>query len=316
MMKPNLAIEAVGLTKYFGTKKAVDSLDLAVPRGAVFAFLGRNGAGKTTTLLMLLGFLRPTRGTSTVLGHASWRLSPAARGRIGYVAESHPLHDGWKVETEAAFAAGFHPRWNWSLYKSIVERFDLSPTARTDTLSRGERAGLSLAITLAPEPELLILDEPTLGLDPIARGALLQAIASGACESGRTVLISSHYLHDVERIADHAAVLEGSRLRIAGPIDSIAESMRRFRLAFAPGTVPARIPAIRGLLSTSQLGDTLVVTILEPGNDTTAVLTSLRPIAVIEESVPFVDAVASYLDSDAGTESLEHETAQPVAGGV
>ena len=159
-------ITATGLTKYFGRKCVVDEVSFAVPRGSVTAFLGRNGSGKTTTLRMLLGLLEPTRGSSTLLGEDSQKLPAALRGAIGYLAENHPLINWMTVKQSAEFQSAFFPNWNDRIFNATVEHFALEPKAKAGSLSRGQRAGLALALTLAPEPDLLILDDPALGLDP------------------------------------------------------------------------------------------------------------------------------------------------------
>jgi ABC-2 type transport system ATP-binding protein len=224
-------IEARGLTRYFGSRKVVDSLSMRVPRGSVFAFLGRNGSGKTTTIRMLLGLLDPTRGSSRILGHDSRHLPPVARARVGYIAESHPLYDGLTVRELGAYQSRFYPRWNERIFRTVVDHFRLGADVKGGKLSRGERAGLSLAVTLAPEPELLILDDPALGLDPVARRALLESMLYFTRASGRTIFFSSHLLDDVERVADHIAVIDRSVLRLLG--------------GHVPLECPAVCPAIR-----------------------------------------------------------------------
>ena len=316
MTTSDFAIQTTGLTKYFGSKKAVDSLTLAVPRGSVYAFLGRNGSGKTTTIRMLLGFLRPTSGTSTVLGADSRSLSPGMRGRIGYMAESQPLHDWMTVAQEGEFAASFHTSWNSALYKSTLDYFGLSGQTRVRSLSRGQRTGLSLAITMAPEPELLILDDPAIGLDPVARHAVLETVLRKTVESGRTVLFSSHLLDDVERVADHAAVLDYSRLRIAGPIEELASALCRFRLAFAPGTVPRSLPEIRGVLSVKRFDDALVMVVVRPDGETRAGFANLNPLSVDERPVSFSDAVMTYMGPSGNVEPSLHKATAGAGGGV
>src|ERR1041384_4403589 len=150
------------LTRYYGKKCVVDSVSFSVPRGSVTAFLGRNGSGKTPTLRMLLGFLEPTRGSSTILGHDSQNIPPAIRGNIGYLAENHPLINWMSVQQSADFQAAFFPNWNQSIFNATVDHFALDRAAKAGALSRGQRAGLALALTLAPEPDLLVLDDPAL----------------------------------------------------------------------------------------------------------------------------------------------------------
>jgi ABC-2 type transport system ATP-binding protein len=143
------------------------------------------------------------------------------------MAETHPLHDGMTVKQEVWFASQFHDGWNATLCDSILAHFRISPDADIKELSRGERAGVALAITLAPEPALLILDDPAAGLDPIARKALLDQVGEHARTPGRSVLFSSHQLDDVERMADYVAVLDYNRLRFAGAVDDITASLNR-----------------------------------------------------------------------------------------
>jgi ABC-type Na+ transport system ATPase subunit NatA/DNA-binding transcriptional regulator YhcF (GntR family) len=171
----NAVIETHNLTKYFGARKAVDALTMAVPRGSVFAFLGRNGSGKTTTIRMLLGLTEPTRGSSRILGHDSQSLPPEVRARIGYMSESHSLYDSLTVRQNGEYQSRFYPRWNERIFQAVAGHFRLDPRTKAGQLSRGERAGLALAITLAPEPELLVLDDPAIGLDPVARRSLLES---------------------------------------------------------------------------------------------------------------------------------------------
>jgi ABC-2 type transport system ATP-binding protein len=307
MTTSDFAIETEGLTKVFDLKTAVDSLTLRVPTGSVFAFLGRNGSGKTTTVRMLMGFMRPTRGSCRVLGTDSGGLTPSVRGRIGYMSESHPLHDWMTVREEGWFASQFHEGWNAALYESILRHFRIAEGTRVSELSRGERAGVSLAITLAPEPELLVLDDPAAGLDPVARRSLLEKVIETTRDSGRTVLLSSHQLDDVHRFADYVAILDYNRLRISGSIDDVSAALTQYRLTFAPGSMPTRLPDIPGLLSSKRLGDTLILTVCHPEQreGSAMPLRDMGAIAMEESGVPFPDAVMSYM----GGMSEEHSPA-------
>src|SRR6185436_10109818 len=145
-------ITTTRLTKYFNKKCALDSASYSVPRGSVTAFLGRNGSGKTTTLRILLGLLEPTRGSSTIFGEDSQHITPATRSRIGYLAENHPLIPWMTVNQSAKFQAAFFPRWNQTIFDATVDHFALDRSTKASSLSRGQRAGLALALTLAPEP--------------------------------------------------------------------------------------------------------------------------------------------------------------------
>jgi ABC-2 type transport system ATP-binding protein len=289
-------IETRGLTAYFGNRQVVDQLTMRVPRGSVFAFLGRNGSGKTTTIRMLLGLLPPTRGSSTVLGCNSQQLTPQIRARVGYMSESHALYDWMTVQQSGGFARTFYENWNQRVFDAVVGHFGLSANAKAGHLSRGERAGLSLAITLAPEPELLILDDPAIGLDPVARRALLESMVFVTRGAERTILFSSHLLDDVERVADHVAILDRSVLRACASTETIRESVRQFVLRYdSPEATPTSVPQIRGLLNTRRTGDHLSLVIAAPDRETHAQLQTLGPSSIEEGDVSFNDAITGYL---------------------
>jgi ABC-2 type transport system ATP-binding protein len=309
-------IETTGLTAYFGEKCVVDQLTLRVPRGSVFAFLGRNGSGKTTTIRMLLGLLPPTRGSSAVLGCNSRALTPGVIARVGYMSESHSLFDWMTVRQSGEFASRFYAKWNQRIFDSVVGHFRLAPTAKAGRLSRGERAGLSLAITLAPQPELLILDDPALGLDPVARRSLLESMIYVTRGAERTIFFSSHLLDDVERVADHVAVLDRSVLRASGSIETIRAGVRQFVLRFdGPNAPPSPLPTIRGLLHARQLDRELRLVIAAPDDETQRVIRSLGASAVDEVPVSFADAMIGYL-GDRGQQGffLDDAVFEPAGG--
>ena len=311
-------IEAKGLTAYFGDHCVVDQLTLAVPRGSVFAFLGRNGSGKTTTIRMLLGLLPPTRGSSTVLGVDSRALTPAVRSRVGYMSESHSLFDWMTVRQSGEFASRFYPHWNQRIFDSIVGHFRLAPRAKAGRLSRGERAGLALAVTLAPEPELLMLDDPALGLDPVARRSLLESMIYVTRGAERTIFFSSHLLDDVERVADHIAVLDRSVLRASGSIETIRAGVRQFLVRFeAPHAPPSPLPPIRGLLHARRVEQELRLVIAAPDDDTQRAVRSLGASSVDEVPVSFADAMIGYL-GDRGQQGffLDDAVLVPAGGGA
>jgi ABC-2 type transport system ATP-binding protein len=187
-------IQTDGLTRFFGRKCAVDNLSFRVPRGSVFAFIGRNGAGKTTTIRMILGLLEPKRGSSTILGCDSAALPPETRARIGYMAEGHPVYAWMRVGQYARFQSGFYRHWNLAIFASVIDYFAMDPHTRAGDLSHGQRAGLHLAMTLAIEPEVLMLDDPATGLDPAARRSLLEAMLYFTRSRERTIFFSSHLL--------------------------------------------------------------------------------------------------------------------------
>lgn len=292
-MKQELAIRTQGLTRYFGKKCAVYELNLEVPRGAVFAFLGRNGSGKTTTIRMLMGLLRPTRGRAEVLGHDAESLPPEVRARIGYLTEEHQLYGWMKVRECGEFQRAHFAKWNDRLFRGVADHFRLKPDAKVKELSRGERAGLCLALTLAPEPELLILDDPALGLDPVARRSLMESMVYLTRRSDRTVFFSSHHLPDVERVADCVAVLDLSVLRASCPMETFARTLRRYVLRYAGP--PPEAKSIPGLLQVVRANGELRLTLLDRGAATERALADLKPVSMEALPLSLEDAFVAYL---------------------
>jgi ABC-2 type transport system ATP-binding protein len=300
-------IGADGLTRFFGGKCAVDSLSFRVPRGSVFAFIGRNGAGKTTTIRMILGLLEPTRGSSTILGHDSATLPPEARARIGYIAEGHPVYGWMRVGQYGRFQSGFFRRWNQSIFTAVIDYFAIDPRTRAGHLSHGQRAGLHLAMTLAVEPEVLILDDPASGLDPAARRALLEAMIYFTRSRERTIFFSSHLLDDVERVADHVAVLDYSVLRACCSVETFRDRVRQFVVRFR--TEPPRdLPAIPGLLRAGRTDNELTLIVANPDSQTQHRLRSVGAVAVDEQPLSLEDALIAHVGRQ-GDRSLFLSTA-------
>jgi ABC-2 type transport system ATP-binding protein len=287
-------IRARGLTRYFGRKCAVDGLSFAVPRGSVFAFIGRNGAGKTTTIRMILGLLEPTRGSSTILGHDSAELPPGVRARIGYMAEGHPVYGWMRVGQYGAFQSGFYPRWNGELFAAVIDHFSIDPRTKAGHLSHGQRAGLHLAMTLAIEPEVLMLDDPATGLDPAARRSLLEAMVYFTRSRRRTIFFSSHLLDDVERVADHVAVLDYSVLRACCGVETFRDRVRRLVARF-PAQPPRDLPALPGLLQTTRDENELSLLVVNPDGRAHRLLESLGAEAVDEQPVGLEEALIAYV---------------------
>ncbi len=295
-------IRTKGLTRCFGSRTVVRDLDLDVPRGCIFAFLGRNGSGKTTTIRMLLGLLAPTRGESRVLGEDSRVLSETTRSRIGYMAEGHPVYDWMRIGECRRFQAACFPTWNETIFRAVLEHFRLGPDRRVRELSRGERAGLCLALTLAPEPELLILDDPAIGLDPVARRSLLEAMIAVTRGKDRTILFSSHLLGDVERVADWIAVLDHGVLRACCTMTTFQRRISRFVLSW-DGSPPPATPKLPGLVHAFRAGRELQLTIANADEDVRAAVGSLGASSVDEVPIGLEEAFIDYL-GDRGERNL------------
>lgn len=303
-------IRTRGLTRYFGAKPAVYDLNLEVPRGSVFAFLGRNGSGKTTTIRMLLGLLQPTRGEGSILGYDIRALPPEARARIGYLTEEHQLYRWMSVSQCREFQSQFYSRWNEKAFQGVIKHFGLNAAARVKELSRGERAGLCLALTLATEPELLILDDPALGLDPVARRSLIESMIYLTRRSDRTIFFSSHQLADVERVADYVAVLDHSVLRASCSLETFRNSVQMVRLRFSGPPPP--LPDLPGLLQTLRIEGELRLTCVHYSGATEQALRSLGPTQMEVAPLSLEDAFISYLGERGEKSFILSETeAQP-----
>src|SRR5713101_4818316 len=222
------------LTKSYGSVAAVRDLNLCVQANSITAFLGQNGAGKSTTIKMLLGMIRPSRGDGTVLGNriADAKENRQLRHKVAYVAESKPLYGYMTVQQTLRFARSFYPDWRPSVERKLLQEYKLPLQQKVKTLSKGMRTKLALLLAFGRRPELLILDEPSEGLDPVGIEHLLQILVAQAAE-GVTVFFSSHQIAEVERIADHVCILDNGRLLLNASLDHLRQSYRRIDLAFA-----------------------------------------------------------------------------------
>ena len=240
-------IEVAGLSRRFGSKMALDNIHLSVPRGVVFGLVGVNGAGKTTLLKHLLGLLRAATGTVRVFGHDP-AIDPAqVLSRIGYLSEEPDLPSWMRLGELFRYTQAFYPNWDPAFADEVRLSFALDPAAKVKNLSKGQRARAGLILALAHRPELLVLDEPSSGLDPIVRQDILAAIIRTIAEEGRTVLFSSHLLHEVERVADRVALIDRGRIVFNGALDNIKSTHHRLTLRFpSPRPQP---PAMSGALA-------------------------------------------------------------------
>jgi ABC-2 type transport system ATP-binding protein len=225
----DFAIETHALHKHFGDLHAVNGLDMHVPRGAVYGFLGRNGAGKTTTIRMLAGLARASGGTMRVLGLDPRTDSVAILERTGLVIDKMLIP--WMTGNDLVrFNRGFFPRWSDSLAKKYAELFELDMKRKFKKLSTGNRTKLCLLLALAQGADLVMLDEPTAGLDPVVTDQLLRVMVEDFANEGRTLFLSSHHLSEVERIAEWVGIIDHGKLLLEGRLDDIRDNFRRVRV--------------------------------------------------------------------------------------
>jgi len=217
------------LTRRFGATTALNSVSLSLPRGAVYGLVGANGAGKTT--LMRVFGVDPVADPVAVLS------------RIGYLSEENDLPGWMRVDELIRYTRAFYPKWDDAYAEELRRAFALDPAAKIKDLSRGQRARAGLLIALAHRPELLVLDEPSSGLDPIVRRDILGAVIRTIADEGRTVLFSSHLLDEVEEVADHVTMIDHGRIVLSAPLDAIKESHRSLNEAFIAHVGSAATPA-------------------------------------------------------------------------
>jgi ABC-2 type transport system ATP-binding protein len=238
------AIETTGLNCRFRQLEAVHSLDLTVPAGSVYALLGPNGAGKSTTIKMLMNLLRPTGGTARVLGVDSQKLGPAEFARIGYVAETIDLPEWMTVGQFLNYCRPFYKKWDIELEKTLLQKFDLPPARKIKHLSRGMRMKTLLLSVLAYRPDLLVLDEPFSGLDPVVRDDFIRGVLEVSSLGNWTVFVSSHDIEEVERLADWVGLIENGKLKLAEKLDSLQQRFRRIEITrIAANASPVKKPA-------------------------------------------------------------------------
>lgn len=249
------AIEAKGLVKRHGSVRALAGLDLMVPEGSVFGLLGPNGAGKTTALKGLLGLARFDAGTVSVLGGdaADPRRSLELRARVGYASSDMSLFGFLTVDDHIELCRGLYPSWDQGLVQRGLDLFDLPRRRKAGALSRGMRGQLGLILALGPRPALLILDEPTAGLDPLMRRAFLSVLLGEVAARGGTVLMASHQLTEVERTCDRVAIIHRGRAVASGGLDELKLTRKQVRVVLPEGS-DINLAALPGVVSVARAG--------------------------------------------------------------
>ena len=274
-------------------KCVVSCLDLSVPAGTVYGFLGATEPASRRRSRCCWGWPSPVTAGRSSSATRSRVLPPEVKARIAYLAEGHPLY-GWMTVAEAVrFARSFHAaRWNQRLLEQILDHFEISARAKVRRLSNGQRVNVALALAIAPDPDLLILDDPTLGLDTVARRDFLMSMIHLVQRQGRTILFSSHILADVERVADRIGILVDGVLRVDCPTDHFKQSVSKLVLEFA-GRPPA-FPGCAGLVQAWEVGHRLELVIVNFGAQQRQVIESLSPLAWDQVGLNLEDAFVDY----------------------
>jgi ABC-2 type transport system ATP-binding protein len=281
-------IEVTSLSRRFGVTLALNEVSLGVPRGVVFGLVGENGAGKTTLIKHLLGLFKPQTGSVRVFGLDPVSDPPGVLSRTGYLSEDRDLPPWMRVEELMRYTAAFYPKWDADYAEALRTQFGLRSEAKIKSLSRGEAARAGLLAALGHRPDLLVLDEPSSGLDPVVRRDILEAIIRTVAEEGRTVFFSSHLLDEVERVADFVAMMAGGRIALCGPLDEIKAGHRQLVLRFADRQ--NRPPSLAGTIHMSGGGHEWIA--LCNGNRNELISAAAQMGArVIEERTPSLEEI-------------------------
>jgi ABC-2 type transport system ATP-binding protein len=227
------------LTVRYGRKTAVDGVTLTVARGAVYALVGRNGAGKSSLVRCLLGQQKAQRGTVTLFGEDAWSRRAALMQRIGVVSEDADAPPEMSVAAIARFCSRLYDKWDQDSVEARLRTFGVPLTSRFGSLSKGQKKQVSLAMALANAPDLLVLDDPTLGLDVIARKSLFEEVIGDMADRGTSIFITTHDLIGVETFADRVGMLENGRLVLDEEVDALKSRFRRIRFATQPAALDA-----------------------------------------------------------------------------
>ena|SRR6185437_10083195 len=274
-------IEIEGLRKCFCAQAALDGLDLRVPAGSVFGFLGRNGAGKTTTIKHLLGLIKADGGSARIFGQpvGDPNMSVAIRRRIGFVTEDKDLYPYMTVDGIIRFTRPFFPGWQRDLEQRYLDVFELPRGKRISQLSKGMRSKLMLLLAICHGAELLVLDEPMDGLDPPAVEQVLRELVAIAAEQGTTIFFSSHQLPEVEQIADHVAIIDGGKMLVCGELDDLKTHYQRLSLVCSDEP-PGDVARMEGVVSVRRSGRMLSILVSRNVETIAAQLRQLPGVAI------------------------------------
>lgn len=295
-----LAVATRGLVKRYGREVALDGVDLQVPEGAVYMLVGHNGAGKSTLLRTLMDLCRPTAGAAEVFGLCAGTHGPRVRAQIGYVPERADWGYGWmRVGRLLEYHAAYFPAWDRAYAARLARAFGLDAGRRLGTLSKGQGRRVHLVMALAHRPRLLLLDEPTDGLDPVMLDETLGILAEHIVETPTTVLVSTHQVHELERLADHVGIMRRGRLMLQAPRDLLHRNLRRYR-----AEVPERwagVPALDGaVIRQGSLGRDIQWVIWGEEHDVVGGLAAAGASVRDAASLSLEDATLALLSRGAG----------------
>jgi ABC-2 type transport system ATP-binding protein len=300
-------IQTENLVKYFDGRCVLNGIDLRVPQGCIYGLLGRNGAGKTTIIRILLGLEPATRGKTVVLGASSWQLPVSVLGQIGYVAEGHNLIPNYSVQRIVRLYKNLSAHWNEQFFRQLVETFRLPMERKVSQLSRGMRAQLNLSLAMATEPKLLILDDPTLGLDTVSRRQFLELAIELISRDGRTILFCSHILSDVERLADRIGILRAGKLVVDCELEELKKRVKKLRVIF--DSEPPSVFPITEIIAEKRQGREVTISVANWNENKQTILNTFKPASCTDIPMTleeiFIECTAPRAETAVGYEKGE-----------
>lgn len=247
-------VKVTDLSREFGKTKALDGVSLTIKPGLVYGLVGGNGQGKTTLIKHLLGLLRAQRGSVRVFGLDPVKDPVGVLQRIGYLSEEREMPEWMRISELMRYTAAYHPKWDQTYAEELLTTFRLDASKKVKDLSKGMRAQVGLIAAVAHRPELLVLDEPSTGLDAIVRKDILNAIIRAVADDGRTALFSSHLLDEVEQMSDYVFMIDAGQMVLHGTLEDIQRQHKLVTVRFDDNS--AGVPKWDGVLSAEQLGST------------------------------------------------------------
>jgi ABC-2 type transport system ATP-binding protein len=283
----------------YGKKQVLKGVDLEVPKGSIFGFIGRNGTGKTTTIKTLLGLQKPSAGCCMIGGLDSVRETLEVRRRIGFMAEDQQMYGWMTVGRIIKWVAGFYADWDYKFTDELADRLGLPKNIKVKELSKGQNSSLALLLALGHRPDIVILDDPTLGLDPIARKDFLRHVIDLLQSNNVTVFFSSHLLYEIEPVADHIAILDNGVIIKASKTEQLRESVRKFVLAPKPQT---NFSGIAGILDVLKAGDNVSMTVEDCSNEKRGRIKGMSANGMTEIALNLDEIFEAYVIGNRGRE--------------
>jgi len=293
------AITIEGLHFSYGKKQVLKGVDLEVPKGSIFGFLGRNGTGKTTTIKTLLGLQKPRSGRCIIGGLDSFTETLEVRRRIGFMAEDQQMYGWMTISRIIKWVAGFYTDWDYKFADELADMLGLPKNTKVKALSKGQNSSLALLLALGHRPDIVILDDPTLGLDPIARKDFLRHVIDLLQSNGVTVFFSSHLLYEIEPVADHIAILDKGVIIKASRTEQLRESIRKFVLT---PKQEANFSEFASILDILKVGDNVLITVEDCDDEKRNRLKSMSINGMTEVALNLDEIFEAYVIGNRGHE--------------